>query len=362
MEEIKPVLSADIIAEDNPIYIAGPCSVENEEILLTTAHQLAKGGIRVFRGGLWKPRTKPGGFEGVGETGLPWMLEVKKETGMSLATEVATPAHLEAALDGGIDLFWIGARTSANPFAVQELADFIASRNLDLPIFVKNPVNQDLELWIGALERFYNAGIRRLGAIHRGFSVYGPHLLRNMPEWHIPIELRRRFPTMTILSDPSHIGGKREFVKPLGQQALDMGFDGLIIESHCNPSDALSDREQQLTPAELIQIIEEFVYRSANQDTKRLEELRDEIDRCDNELLDILARRMAVCREIGEYKKEHNMPVVQIGRHDEIMQSRIGMAEKIGLSPKAVGKILSTIHAESVRQQIELMNSSKTMK
>ncbi|MDE5895006.1 MAG: 3-deoxy-7-phosphoheptulonate synthase, partial [Muribaculum intestinale] len=232
----------------HPIIIAGPCSAETEEQVLSTARELARNGVKIFRAGIWKPRTKPGGFEGVGREGLPWLAKVKEETGMLTATEVATRQHVEDALAAGVDILWIGARTSANPFAIQEIADALQEAGKDVPVLVKNPVNPDLELWIGALQRLYNAGIHRLGAIHRGFSAYGKHLYRNMPQWHIPIELRRRFPNLTLVCDPSHIGGKRELVAPLSQQALDMGFDGLIIESHCDPDCAWSDKAQQVTP------------------------------------------------------------------------------------------------------------------
>ena len=229
MEDVKNI-QFEWVDPKRPIVIAGPCSAETEEQVMATARELAKNGVKIFRAGIWKPRTKPGGFEGVGEQGLAWLRRVKDETGMLVATEVATKQHVKAALVAGVDVLWIGARTSANPFAMQEIADALAG--VDVPVLVKNPVNPDLELWIGAMQRLYNAGLRRIGAIHRGFSAYGKHLYRNMPQWHIPIELRRRLPNLTIFCDPSHIGGKRELVAPLSQQAMDMGFDGLIIESH----------------------------------------------------------------------------------------------------------------------------------
>ena len=228
MTELKPLFGKGV-ADMHPIIIAGPCSAETEEQVLAAAHELAKNGVKIFRAGIWKPRTKPGGFEGVGTQGLQWLKRVKEETGMMTSTEVATRQHVNEALEAGVDLLWIGARTSANPFAMQEIADAIKDSGADVPVLVKNPVNPDLELWIGALQRLYNAGITRLGAIHRGFSSYGKHLYRNLPQWHIPIELRRRYPNLPLICDPSHIGGKRELVAPLSQQALDMGFDGLII-------------------------------------------------------------------------------------------------------------------------------------
>lgn len=349
-----------ILPEENggmhPIIIAGPCSAETEEQVLSTARELARNGVKIFRAGIWKPRTKPGGFEGVGREGLPWLAKVKEETGMLTATEVATRQHVEDALAAGVDILWIGALTSANPFAMQEVADALREAGKDVPVLVKNPVNPDLELWIGALQRLYNAGIHRLGAIHRGFSAYGKHLYRNMPQWHIPIELRRRFPNLTLVCDPSHIGGKRELVAPLSQQALDMGFDGLIIESHCDPDCAWSDKAQQVTPEVLNFILNTLVLRDATVTTESLTLLRQQIDELDNELLEVLNKRMRVSREIGQYKKEHRMPVLQIGRHDEIMQSRARLAEEMGMSGEFMRNVLSAIHEESVRQQIEIFN------
>lgn len=355
MTDLQPILS-DENGGMHPIIIAGPCSAETEELVLSTARDLAKNGVKIFRAGIWKPRTKPGGFEGVGREGLPWLAKVKEETGMLTATEVATRQHVEDALAAGVDILWIGARTSANPFAMQEIADALQEAGKDIPVLVKNPVNPDLELWIGALQRLYNAGIHRLGAIHRGFSAYGKHLYRNMPQWHIPIELRRRFPNLTIISDPSHIGGKRELVAPLSQQALDMGFDGLIIESHCDPDCAWSDKAQQVTPDVLNFILNTLVLRDATVTTESLTLLRQQIDELDNELLEVLNKRMRVSREIGQYKKEHRMPVLQIGRHDEIMQSRARLAEEMGMSGEFMRNVLSAIHEESVRQQIEIFN------
>lgn len=355
MTDLKPILSEETGAI-HPLIIAGPCSAETEEQVLSTARELARNGVNIFRAGIWKPRTKPGGFEGVGREGLPWLAKVKEETGMLTATEVATRQHVEDALGAGVDILWIGARTSANPFAMQEIADALKDAGKDVPVFVKNPVNPDLELWIGALQRLYNAGIHRLGAIHRGFSAYGKHLYRNMPQWHIPIELRRRFPNLTLICDPSHIGGKRELVAPLSQQALDMGFDGLIIESHCDPDCAWSDKAQQVTPEVLNFILNTLVLRDATVTTESLTLLRQQIDELDNELLEVLNKRMRVSREIGQYKKEHRMPVLQIGRHDEIMQTRARLAEEMGMSGEFMRTVLAAIHEESVRQQIEIFN------
>ena len=259
-------------------------------------------------------------------------------------------------MNAGVDILWIGARTSANPFAMQEIADSLAAAKVDIPVLVKNPVNPDLELWIGALQRIYNAGIRRIGAIHRGFSSYGKHLYRNLPQWHIPIELRRRMPNLPIICDPSHIGGKRELVAPLSQQALDMGFDGLIIESHCDPDCAWSDKAQQVTPDVLNFILNTLVLRDSTVTTESLTLLRQQIDELDNELLEVLNKRMRVSREIGQYKKEHRMPVLQIGRHDHIMQTRAKLAEEMGMSGEFMKTVLAAIHEESVRQQIEVFN------
>lgn len=355
MKDIQPV-SLDGVELSLPIIIAGPCSAETEEQTLSTAKELAGYGIKIFRAGIWKPRTKPGGFEGVGEPGLEWLKRIKEETGMFVSTEVATAAHVKAALKAGIDLLWIGARTSANPFAMQEIADALKEMDADVPILVKNPVNPDLELWIGAMERLYNAGIRRIGAIHRGFSAYGKHLYRNMPQWHIPIELRRRLPQLPLIHDPSHIGGKRELVAPLSQQALDMGFDGLIIESHCDPDSAWSDKTQQITPDVLNYILQTLVYREQSSTTESLNLLRQQIDTIDNELLEILNKRMRVSREIGQYKKEHQMPVFQVGRHDTIMQTRVKAAIEMGMSEEFMKTVLSAIHEESVRIQINVLN------
>ena len=352
MEDVKNI-QFEGVDPKRPIVIAGPCSAETEEQVMATARELAKNGVKIFRAGIWKPRTKPGGFEGVGEQGLAWLRRVKEETGMLVATEVATKHHVKAALDAGVDVLWIGARTSANPFAMQEIADALAG--VDVPVLVKNPVNPDLELWIGAMQRLYNAGLRRIGAIHRGFSAYGKHLYRNMPQWHIPIELRRRLPNLTIFCDPSHIGGKRELVAPLSQQAMDMGFDGLIIESHCEPDSAWSDKSQQVTPEVLNFILHTLVVRDSVQTTESLALLRQQIDQIDSELLEALSKRMRVSREIGQYKKEHSMPVVQTGRYDDILNSRARSAEELGMSGEFMKVVYQAIHEESVRQQMRIL-------
>ncbi len=356
MDSITP-LSFSGIDPRKPLIIAGPCSAESERQIMDTATQLAAAGIKIFRAGIWKPRTKPGGFEGVGQDGLEWLRKVREHTGMFTATEVANRLHTQQAIEAGVDILWIGARTSANPFAMQEIADTLQQVNPEnLTVLVKNPVNPDIELWVGALQRIYNAGVRRIGAIHRGFSTYGKHLYRNVPQWHIPIELRLRYPNLPIICDPSHIGGKRELIAPLSQQAFDMGFNGLIVESHCDPDCALSDASQQVTPEILNFILNTLVIRDSRQTTESLTLLRQQIDRIDNELLEILSRRMGVSRDIGRYKKEHRMPVVQAGRYNDIIRSRVKLGEEMGMGQEFMKTILLAIHDESVRQQIEIIN------
>lgn len=339
-----------------PPVIAGPCSAESRRQVVDTARELASHGILIYRAGVWKPRTKPGGFEGVGAQALEWLAEAKAVTGMLTATEVANARHAAEAIRAGIDIIWIGARTSANPFAVQEIADLLATLPEELrsrlTVLVKNPVNPDLELWIGALQRIYGAGIRRLGAIHRGFSSYGKHIYRNPPKWAIPIELHRRFPNLPIICDPSHIAGKRTLIAPLCQQALAMKFDGLIIETHCSPDEALSDSAQQITPSELMAILHSLVIPTADNSSATLEQLRTKIDRIDDELLELLAKRMAVSRRIGQFKKENRMSVVQPDRYNDLMERRVTNATALDLSPDFIRSILSLIHEESVRQQL----------
>lgn len=351
---ITPLQLQGIDESKRPIVISGPCSAETEEQVINTAQQLAEKGIKIFRAGVWKPRTKPGGFEGMGEEALPWMKRVKEETGMLTATEVATPKHVELALNSGIDILWIGARTSANPFAIQELAD--ALKGIDVPVLVKNPVNPDLELWIGALERINRAGVTRIGAIHRGFSSIDQKIYRNSPMWHIPIELHRRYPNLPIICDPSHIGGRRELVAPLCQQAMDMGFKGLIVESHCNPECAWSDAKQQVLPDVLDFILDRLVVRNSIEMTESLSALRKQIDDLDNDLMNLLAKRMRVSREIATYKKEHNMAVVQTGRYSEILEKRGAQGVLCGMDANFVKKIYEAIHEESVRQQMDIIN------
>lgn len=339
---------------ERPIVIAGPCSAETEEQVFTTARMLAQKGCHIFRAGVWKPRTKPGGFEGMGNVALSWLKQVKEETGMLISTEVATPQHVEACLKHGVDIVWVGARTTANPFAMQALADSL--QGVDIPVFVKNPVNPDLELWIGGLERINRAGIKRMAAIQRGFSSYDNKMYRNMPMWQIPIELRRREPNLPIICDPSHIGGKRELIAPLCQQAMDLGFDGLIVESHCNPDQAWSDAKQQVTPDVLDYILSLLVVRDETNDTEDIVQLRHQIDDLDNQLMELLAKRMRVCREIGQYKKDHNMTVFQANRYNEILEKRGAQGALCGMDPHFVASVFESVHEESVRQQIEIIN------
>ena len=343
--ELESILLPGVDAK-RPLVIAGPCSAETEEQVMESARRLHARGIKIFRAGIWKPRTKPGGFEGIGVAGLPWLKRVQKELGMYTAVEVATAAHVRECLANGVDILWVGARTSANPFAVQEIAD--ALEGVDIPVLVKNPVNPDLDLWIGAIERIYNAGIRRIGAIHRGFSTYDKKIYRNLPQWHIPIELKRQIPNLPLICDPSHIGGKRELIAPLCQQAMDLNYDGLIIESHCNPDKAWSDAAQQVTPEVLDLILSTLVIRDMTQSTENLTALRRQIDELDNSLLELLARRMRVSEEIGIYKKEHNMPILQSQRYDEILKNRIKQAEQMGMDGEFMKTVLVAIHEEEI--------------
>lgn len=339
-------------APDGSLLIAGPCSAESRDQVIGTARLLADAGVRIFRAGVWKPRTHPGGFEGVGLPALEWLAEAKAATGMLTATEVATRDHVAAATDAGIDIVWIGARTSANPFAVQEIADAIADAPRRPAVLVKNPVSPDLELWIGALQRIHDAGVRQLGAIHRGFSTYGTSPYRNPPHWSIPIELRRRLPGLPVICDPSHITGHADMVETVARQAIDMGFDGLIIESHTDPAHALSDSAQQITPARLKALADSLTPRHGCVSSPTLDDLRRRIDEIDDELLEVIARRMSVSGEIGAYKRLNGMPVVQPDRYNALMSRRIKAGTDIGLSENFMRRLLAALHEESVRHQI----------
>lgn len=345
---LEPI-SLDGAIFNKPVIMAGPCSAESEEQLLNTARPLAAMGIKIFRAGIWKPRTRPNAFEGVGSEGLKWMQTVQKETGMMVATEVANVKHVYEALKYGVDIIWIGARTSANPFAVQDIADSL--RGVNIPVLVKNPVNPDVDLWIGAIERINNAGIKQLAAIHRGFSSYDKTLYRNVPQWQIPIELRRRIPKLPIITDPSHICGNREFLYDISQKAMDLNFDGLIIETHCNPDKALSDAKQQVTPDGLKQIIDRLVLREPEINEElmlTLAELRDQIDKLDDRIINILEERMGVSEKIGKYKKDNNITILQTKRWDDMLKTRLNLGDRKGLSEEFIIKLFRSIHQESI--------------
>lgn len=344
---------------DNPLLIAGPCSLETEEQTLSTARQLVNDHrVQIFRGGVWKPRTRPGCFEGIGKIGLEWLKKVKKETGLMVGTEVANAKHTELALEAGLDVLWIGARSTASPFTVQEIANVIKGTNTT--VMVKNPVNPDVQLWIGALERINRAGVKNLVAIHRGFTPFGETKYRNYPGWKTYIELRRLIPNLPVICDPSHISGKREYLYEISQKAFDMGMDGLMIESHCNPDVALSDKAQQLIPSDLSKLLDRLVIREKKANNKRfenqLEMLRNRIDAIDNELLETLSARFAITKQIGEYKKQHNVVALQIDRWKELMESRTNLADKLKLDKTFVKILFQLIHEDSVRMQTEILD------
>lgn len=351
--DLRPLALPAAPCGEKTLLIAGPCSAETEAQVMQTARELADFGVRIFRAGIWKPRTKPGGFEGKGLEALPWLRRVNEELGMITATEVATPTHIEAALKAGVGLLWIGARTATSPFALQDMAD--ALRGVDIPILVKNPVNPDIELWIGGLLRLNQAGIKRLGVIHRGFSTYGKKTYRNEPMWSVPIELRRRFPDLPIIGDPSHIGGQRSLIAPLAQQGLDLGFDGLIIETHCSPEKAWSDAAQQITPTVLKSLLNQLVIRDRRNEAVQLDEMRAQIDRLDSSLIHLLAERMSVSSKIGAYKKAHNLTIVQARRYDEILKRNFEHGTSHGMTPQFIKAIFEAIHEESIRRQAEIM-------
>jgi chorismate mutase len=348
---------------DSPLLIAGPCSVETEAQLDETVKGLAAQGIKMIRGGVWKPRTRPNTFEGVGEIALGWIQKVKKKYEVQFCIEVASPYHVEKALNAGIDLLWIGARTTVNPFNVQEIADSL--KGVDIPILVKNPVNPDLSLWIGALERLHQAGIQRLGAIHRGFSSFKHSKYRNTPNWQIPIELKTLFPELPIICDPSHITGNRALLKPISQKALDLGFDGLMIETHPNPDEAWSDAAQQITPAVYQEMIASLVIRRGHTDhpdfTSRLEDIRAQIDQADHDILAAIAHRMSLVKEIGEYKKEHNVTAFQRERWIEIFETRTHWGEMLHLHADFIKELYKLVHDESIRKQTEILNDKENI-
>ena len=343
---------------NHPLVIAGPCSAETEDQVLKIAHELNNSDVSIFRAGIWKPRTRPGGFEGVGEIGLKWLQKAKAETGLLMATEVATAAHVKLALEHDIDVLWIGARTTVNPFAVQEIAD--ALQGTDKIVLLKNPVNPDLSLWIGGLERLYNANIKKLGVIHRGFSTYEKTKYRNNPEWQIAIDMQNRFPDLPLICDPSHITGKRDMIQEVSQQALDLNYDGLIIETHIDPDNAWSDAAQQVTPAALKQMFINLRVRKVSDDeseyNQKMAKLRMQIDEFDGKLLEILGNRMKVADKIGLLKKEKNVAILQNQRWNEILGKMILEGEEKGLSNEFVMQLFKAIHQESISHQEKVIN------
>ena len=356
--DIVPVSEWGFFTLPRPMVIAGPCSAESEEQVMETARALAESGLHVFRAGIWKPRTHPGSFEGVGIPGLKWLKRVKEETGMKVCTEVASEKHVYECLKYGIDMVWMGARTSANPFLMQEIAD--ALRDTDIPVLVKNPVNPDLDLWIGALERLNQAGVRKLGVIHRGFSTTDSAPYRNAPGWQIAIELRSRYPELPFFADPSHMGGDRKYLLELSQRAMDLGLEGLMIESHCNPAAALSDAKQQLTPPALVDMLLSLQIREKDSGDKNyregIDQLRAQIDILDENLLYTLGSRMGVSKKIGTYKREHNVAILQMSRWDQLLAGMQEKARAYGLSEKFVADVFNAIHEESVRVQNEVLS------
>ena len=344
-----------------PLLISGPCSAETESQTITTCKQLAATGkVHALRAGIWKPRTRPGQFEGVGEIGLQWLIAAKKETGLPVTTEVATAAHVEACLKAGVDILWVGARTTVNPFSVQEIAD--ALKGVDIPVMVKNPVNPDLELWIGALERLNKAGITKMAAIHRGFSSFDKGPFRNAPMWELAIELKTRLPELDIICDPSHITGARDLISFVSQKALDLDMAGLMIESHITPDAAWSDAKQQVTPTNLNKIIEGLIVRQASSDNKifkdTLTTLREKIDQLDDDIMHKLSERMKISEKIGQYKKENNVTILQVSRWEEIIHTRVAMALAMGISENFSKEFLKLIHNESIQIQTKVMNES----
>lgn len=345
---------------DNPLLISGPCSLETEKQALDTARLLAKDKrVFVYRGGVWKPRTRPGSFEGVGSIGLKWLHNVREETGLPVGTEVANALHTEEALKAGLDVIWIGARSTASPFVVQEIADVV--KGSDTVVMIKNPVNPDVQLWLGAIERIHQAGIRNIVAIHRGFTPFRETKYRNYPNWQTVIELRRSMPNLPIICDPSHIAGKREYLFEIAQKAFDMGMEGLMLESHIDPSCALSDAAQQLTPADLGTLLDRLVIRHENANNpefeNRLEMLRNRIDSIDNELLELLSSRVEIVKEIGKYKKENNVTALQMNRWSTLMENRVKLGEKMNLDDTFVKILFQLIHEDSVRMQTEIMDA-----
>ena len=360
--ELIPLYEWGMFTEPRPSVIAGPCSAETEEQVMQTAAQLKEFGINVFRAGIWKPRTHPGCFEGVGTPGLKWMQRAKRELGLKIATEVASEKHVFECLKYGVDLVWLGARTTANPFLVQEIAD--ALKDTDIPVLVKNPVNPDLDLWIGALERLNRAGIKKLGVIHRGFSTSDKIKYRNEPGWQIAVELKSRYPQLPFFVDPSHMAGSRDYIREISQRSLDLGFEGLMIESHCDPSCALSDAKQQLTPAQLEDLLyNQITVRDADSDSPQwkdnIDQLRAKIDIIDENILYALGSRMKVSRQIGEYKKNNNIAILQASRWDAVLEQVVAKGMEYGLNEKFITTVFNAIHEASVEAQNEILSGSQ---
>jgi len=345
--------------EDRPFIISGPCSAESRSQIMHMARELGSRGIDLFRAGLWKPRTRPHLFEGVGEEGLDWLVEAKKETGIRVAIEVANTRHVELALEKGIDVVWIGARTSANPFSVQEIAD--ALKGVAIPVFVKNPINPDLRLWMGAVERILHAGIEDLGLIHRGFSFFNTDKYRNSPLWQIPIDMREEMPDVMMICDVSHICGQRNLLRDVAQAAMDLGFDGLMIETHPDPAKAKTDSAQQITPPELDQLLASLVIRSESISTisehKEVIEFRDKIDALDQELVELLSVRMELAERIGTIKDQYSIPVLQPARWQAVLNKARLNAQKKGLSADFIEELFKAMHQESIHHQLMVMNS-----
>lgn len=344
---------------NRPVIISGPCSAETEEQMVATAKQIAATGkVHALRAGIWKPRTRPGQYEGAGEEGLKWLIRAKQETGLPVATEVANAAHVEACLKAGVDILWVGARTTVNPFSVQEVAD--ALKGVDIPVLVKNPINPDVELWLGALERLNKAGITKLAAIHRGFSSFEKGPFRNVPMWDLAIDLKTRVPDLDMICDPSHIAGNRDLIAFISQKALDLDMAGLMIESHINPDAAWSDAKQQVTPAVLSKIIDELVVRTQSTDNKTFKDtlsiLREQIDHLDDEIMQKISSRMKISEKIGQYKKENNVTILQVNRWEEIVQTRIALCKAMGLNEEFTSELLKLIHHESIQVQTKVMN------
>lgn len=347
------------LSQKSPIIISGPCSVESEEQVLQTITAIAKPGkVSILRGGIWKPRTRPNSFEGVGVEGLKWLKQAGNEVGLPVTTEVANAEHVEACLKNNIDILWIGARTTVNPFSVQEIAD--ALRGVDIPVFVKNPITPDINLWVGALERINAVGIDKLAAIHRGFSSFDKSLYRNAPMWEIPIELKLMCPELPLFCDPSHIAGDKELIPHVAQKALDLDMEGLMIESHINPTEAKSDAKQQLTPNELENLLTQLIIRERDAGSEdfinKLEQLRSVIDELDSELINKFASRMNIIEKIGAYKSQNNVTILQLERWEKILANRSFLAEKVGLSDSFIKKMLELVHQESIRIQTKVMN------